>query len=115
MDQDLRTLLDSMTSELALWLDKPSETGAKIAQVREQMGELGDALTGDTLKAAMKALDEAEGETRRRRQREAADAIAELCRPLGVRLEARDAPKKSGRKPGSGRTVKKKVSPKQDG
>ena len=101
MDNDLRTIVEKMTNELQPWLDQPSETTEKIARMREQMGELDGALRADGLKTAMKALDDAEAEALRARKREAAEAIAELCRPLGVRLEARDAPKRSGRKAGS--------------
>ena len=101
MDNDLRTIVEKMTNELRPWLDRPSETTEKIARMREQMGELDGTLKTDGLKTAMKALDEAEGEAKRARMKQAAEAIAELCRPLGVRLEARDAPKRSGRKPGS--------------
>ncbi len=101
MDKDLRPIIERMTQELQAWLDRPSETTAKIARMREQMGELDGALKTDGLKAAMKALDDAEAEAKRERMKEAAAAIAELCRPLGVRLEPREAPKRPGRKPGA--------------
>lgn len=96
-----------MTQELQAWLDQPSETTAKIARMREQMGELGGTLKADGLKAAMRALDEAEAEARRERMKEAAAAIAELCRPLGVRLEPGEAPKRPGRKPASRKNAPK--------
>ena len=102
MDADLKAMIERLVTDLGPWLDRPSETTAKIAQMRQQMGELDGALKADGLRTAMKALDDAEAEAARARKREAAEAIAELCRPLGVRLEARDAPKRSGRKPGSG-------------
>lgn len=101
MDNDLRTIVEKMTNELRPWLDRPSETTEKIARMREQMGELDGALKADGLKTAMKALDEAEAEAKRERMKEAAAAIAELCRPLGVRLEPKDAPKRPGRKSGA--------------
>ncbi len=105
MDNDLRTIVEKMTKELQPWLDRPSETTEKIARMRQQMGELDGALKADGLRTAMKALDEAESEAKRARMKEAAEAITELCRPLGVRLDARDAPKRSGRKPGSKKTA----------
>lgn len=101
MDNDLRTIVENMTTELQPWLNRPSATTKKIALMREQMSELDGALKTDGLKTALKALDEAESEAKRARMKQAAEAISELCRPLGIRLEAKDPPKRPGRKPGS--------------
>ncbi|MEL6795189.1 MAG: hypothetical protein AAFR76_03950 [Planctomycetota bacterium] len=102
MDGRLRQILEPMAGELKAWIESEDDTTRKIAAMKQQMQELGDAVKGDALKAGLRGLDEAESEALRAKKRQAAEAIAELCRPLGVRLEARDAPKKSGRKPGSG-------------
>ena len=101
MEADLRAMIERLTTDLESWLDRPSEASSKIARLRGELAGLGDALKGEGRKAAMKALDDAESEAKRQRQKEAAEAIAELCRPLGVRLEARDGPKRPGRKAGS--------------
>lgn len=102
MDADLKAMIERLVTELGPWLERPTETSKKIAKLREEMGDLSSDVKAAAIKTAIKALDEAEAEAGRLRKREAAEAIAELCRPLGVRLEARDAPKRSGRKAGSG-------------
>ena len=107
MDTQLKSIVERLATDLGPWLEKPSETSEKIARMREQMSELDGAIKSDGLKAAMKALDDAEAAAKRERMKEAAAAIAEACRPLGIRLEARDAPKRPGRKPGARKNAAK--------
>lgn len=115
MDENLRVIVERFSRDLRDWLDQPSATSTKIAQIRSEFDALGGTLTGDGRKAARKALDDAEAEATRQRQREAAEAIAENCRALGVRLEARDAPKRAGRKPsGKSRSKGSKTDPSSD-
>jgi hypothetical protein len=97
MDAELREIISDMTARLAVWLDKPSPAGEKLAAVRKQLdslkGELGAGLIGDTLKQ----LKNADAEAQRSRQREAAEAIAELAKEQGVMLDAKEPPKRRRR------------------
>ena len=102
MDTRLQQIIEAMTTDLAAWIESEDETTKKIAAMKAQMQELGGTLKGDALKAAMRGLEDAEREARRAKQREAADAIASLCHPLGVRLTAQEPPKRRRATPKGG-------------
>jgi hypothetical protein len=106
MDHELKTIVGRLTHELQAWLDKPGPADAKIERVRAELAGLKTELGTGVLGSAMKDLEKASTEARRGRQRQAAEAIAELCRPLGVVVEAKEPPK---RKP---RSTKGKAGPK---
>lgn len=95
MDDALRQIIVRMTGELRAWLDQPSEATLKIDRVRAEIEGLKEQLKAGGLTASLKTLAGATREARRGKQREAAEAIAELCRPLGVVLVAREPPKQS--------------------
>ena len=99
MDGRLRQIIEGMTKELEVWIESEDETTAKIAAMKDQMKELGAALKGDALKSALKSLEDAERQAKRVKQRQAAEAIVELCHPLGVRLMAQEPPKRPAPKP----------------
>lgn len=108
MDTELKQLIGKMTGDLQAWLDKPSPAARKIDHLRDQLGELKAELGAGVLGDTLKQLEKAEAEAGRLRQREAAEAIAELCRPLGVTLEAKEPPK---RKTKTRQSPKKRTSP----
>lgn len=98
MNPELRSIVERMVNDLRPWLDQPSPAGEKIARMREEAASLQAELGAGVLGDMKKQLEQAEAEARRARKREAADAIAFVCRDLGVVLEPRDAPKRRGRK-----------------
>ena len=107
MDEQLKTTLQTLTTGLESWLDQPSPTTAKIARLRKEVADLKDELGAAALGDMLKPLERANAEARRQRQREAADAIAEQCRGLGVMLEAREPPKRMRVAGGKGKKATK--------
>ncbi|MEL7484348.1 MAG: hypothetical protein AAFN41_08325 [Planctomycetota bacterium] len=97
MDDQLRSILERMTTELTGWLEQPGEASKKLAALRTQIGELKGEIGADGLADALKGLEQAEKTAARQRQHQAAIAIAELCKPLGVILEAKEPPKRRPR------------------
>lgn len=98
MDEDLKKIVEGMTKELSEWLGKPSPAAEKIATLRIQAGELKAELGAGVLGDLSKQLEQAEAEASRLRKRQAAEAIAEICRGLGIGLEAKDPSKRKRRK-----------------
>ena len=100
MSDDLDPITGDLTRQLGAWLDQPSPLSVQIEALRVQVQELKKsgvktAAFDDTLKQ----LEKAETEARRVRQKQAAQAIAEACKALGVVLEAKDPPKRARRRP----------------
>ncbi|MEM6560428.1 MAG: hypothetical protein AAF656_02410 [Planctomycetota bacterium] len=106
-----------MTEQLQTWLEKPSPAAKKIDQLRGQLDELKVELGANILGDTLKNLEKAEVEAKRLRQREAAEAIAELCRPLGVVLTPGEPQKRKPRtkkqRPGTTPPTSSPPSPKQ--
>jgi|GEM_PF-2925532 len=98
MDDELKIIVSRMVDDLKPWLEKPSATSEKIARLREDaaalQSELGPGILGDLTKQ----LQQAESEAQRARKRQAANAISEICRGLGIVLEAKDPLKRAPRK-----------------
>ena len=102
MDTKLRQLIQRFTSDLESWLAEPSEAETKLNALRSQIEDLKSELRADGLADVLKGLETAAKGADRQKQRQAADAIAELCKPLGVILEAREPPKRKPRSKAKG-------------
>jgi GTPase involved in cell partitioning and DNA repair len=100
MESTLKQTLDRLTGELKAWLDEPSEARKTIERIRAELATLKTELGSDGMAVTLRKLDAADREARRVRQRKAAEAIAQICRPLGVILSPQEPPKQS-RKPRS--------------
>ena len=98
MDEKLKSIIQQFGKELESWLKEPGQASATIEQIRAQLGELKGQLRGQGLRDMVKGLDEAEKASRRDRQHEAAVAIANACKPLGVVLEPKAPPKRQKRR-----------------
>lgn len=94
MNIDLPVILDRFVHDVEAWLDSPSETSAKIAEMKQQIAALKSELAAEPLNAAIKALEDSDKQIRRHRQKQAADAIAVALKPLGVMLEPKSATKR---------------------
>ncbi|UYV12395.1 MAG: hypothetical protein NCW75_13985 [Phycisphaera sp.] len=97
MDDTLRQSIERFTAELASWLEQPGEASKELAAIRFRIDTLKGQLSGPGLNEMLKGLADAERAAERQRQHEAALAIAELCRPLGVVLEPKEPPKRKPR------------------
>jgi hypothetical protein len=113
MNAELETITKRLTADLKAWLDQPSDAGRKIERLRGELSSLKAELGADALAATLKKLDVAERSARRVRQREAAEAIAQQCKALGVILVAKEPPKQTRVRGSSG--AKKKPADKSAG
>lgn len=94
MDQQLRDLITRFTGELRTWLDRPSEATKQLETLRSQIETLKGQLRGQGMAEMRKGLQTAEKSAQRLKQRQAAEAIATLCKPLGVILEPKEPPRR---------------------
>ncbi len=99
MSDSLETITDGLVHLLDEWLSKPSPLMKQIEELARQVQALKDSGVKSTaFDDTIKQLVKAETEARRVRQKQAAEAIAEACKALGVALEAKDPPKRQRRK-----------------
>lgn len=110
MDAELKSIVGRLTQDLTTWLEKPGPTDAKIERLKDELAGLKAELGAGMLGNAMKDLERASAQAKRGRQRTAAEAIAELCRPLGVMLEAKEPPKRMPRSKGTKAAAKSKAA-----
>lgn len=99
MADDLKTMTDRLAAELSSWLDQPTETGKKLASVREQLEGMKGEIGAEIINSTLKPLEQADKAAKRARQREAAEAIAAACKQHGVILIAGEPHKRSPRPP----------------
>ncbi|MEM6852899.1 MAG: hypothetical protein AAF593_00645 [Planctomycetota bacterium] len=97
MDAELREIVEQMTGRLKGWLDKPSPAREKVETIRRELADLKGQIGGSVIADTLKSLERADAQAQRARQREAAEAIAELCREHGVIVEAKEPPKRKRR------------------
>ncbi len=97
MDAKLQTILDRFTDELKGWLESPSETSGRIEALRAEIEKLKGELGGTGLSDALRALETADKAAQRERVREASEAIARACKPLGLNLEVKAPAKRRPR------------------
>lgn len=102
MTTNLNDILDRFAKELGTWLDSPSEASGRIETLRKEMEHLRGQLGAENINSALKAFDDADKQLKRQRQKEAAEAIAEVLHPLGIRLKAETPLKKQRRRKASG-------------
>ena len=98
MDTELSKIVERLTGELQRWLDQPGATAKNIEELKQRVSDLRSQLGATFLGDTLKQLEKADAEARRARQREAAEAIAEGCRGLGVVLAAKEPPRRKPRK-----------------
>ena len=99
MSEELDAITDALVQQLDEWLSKPSPLMKQIEELAKQVQELKDSgVSTAAFNETLKQLVKAETEAKRIRQKQAAEAIAEACKALGVVLEAKDPPKRQRRK-----------------
>ena len=91
---DLRPIVQQFVSDLEAWLAQPSPEATKLDELRDQVNALKNSLGAAGLTDALKGFELAAKNAKRVKQREAAEIIAELCKPTGVILHAGEPPKR---------------------
>lgn len=106
MDKDLKTIVSGMTEKMAAWLDQPGPEAQKIAEIRQGITEAKGMMGAGFLAGTLRELERADVAAKRVRQRQASEAVATLCRELGVMLDPKEPPKRAKRKPGAKKKAK---------
>ena len=89
---DIDQIASGLQSQVGSWLNDEDESSRGVIATRDDIEKLPISLAAK--RGALKALEGAEKDIRRSRQRAAADAIAAALRPLGVVLVAQAPPKR---------------------
>jgi hypothetical protein len=110
----LEQIARELAEQLEAWLDAPNSASEGLDELRNKLQALGGIIGKKAASDALRALHGSERDIRRSRQREAADRLVEVGRPLGIPLvagmplkrqrKAAPAPKKLGGDPSAAGT-----------
>lgn len=97
MEYRLSQAIERFRDDLRPWLTQPGPQSQRLASLRQQIEQMGDALSKGAQREMLRPLELAEQNARRARAFEAAKAIASILAEEGVMLEPKATPPRKRR------------------